>query len=48
MAVIETVDDERGRVAVDSPVGLDVVAWQVRRPRTLDGAVGMELQLASF
>jgi hypothetical protein len=44
MAVVKTVDDERRRVAVDSPIGFDVVAWQVRRPRRFYRTVRMMLQ----
>jgi hypothetical protein len=46
VAILETVDDEAGRVAVPS-AGFHLVAGQERWPGRLDRAIGVQLNLTT-
>ena len=47
MAILEAINDERSRVAVDGPLGLDLGGGQHGGPCGLDGPIGVVLQLFS-
>jgi hypothetical protein len=48
MAILETVNDKAGGIAVDGPVGLDFGVWQLGGPCGLVGPIGVERLLAFF